>query len=479
MSGKFSIPEMLLQTVNSGIRLQGRTNSIVLKYFSLQLYKIMLLKRLKIVLVLSAAIWMIPEGLRAQITAKPEFGKFALVNGTVHTITNGSYENGLVLIRGNLIEYAGENRNIDADFTVIDVSGKHIYPGFIDAGTRLGLVEISAIPVTVDAAEVGNFNPHMTTFTAINPSAVAIPVTRVSGVTTVLSYPTSGIIPGKSTLIDLYGYTPDSMAVLQEAALHINWPGESRRGFSDSRSEKEIRRDYELSLKQLTDFLDDASSYHSMMTQFESEPTGKTKPAKNSDMEAMRDVFRGTLPVIISADREKDILNALDWIGQNPGIKAILSSVAEGWRVADQIAGAGVPVIVGPMLRTPSRSYDNYQRPYQNAGLMSEAGVEVAIQTAGTENVRNLPYNAGYAAAYGLGREAAIRAITINPARLLGVSDRLGSLEAGKTANLFVADGDPLETITRIEHVFIRGFRIPLESRHTQLFEEYIERDVK
>ncbi|MFU8860204.1 MAG: amidohydrolase family protein [Cyclonatronaceae bacterium] len=413
-----------------------------------------------------------------QITEKPEFGKFALVGGTVHTITNGTFENGTVLINGNLIEYAGSATSFDSGYTVIDASGKHVYPGFIDAGTRLGLVEISAVPVTADDAELGNFNPHMKAFTAINPAAVAIPVTRVSGVTTVLSYPSSGIIPGKSTLINLYGYTPDSMAVIRDAAMHLNWPAYGRRGWWDSRSDDDIRRQYERDLKQLNDYLEEAKSYHEMMVQYETEPAGKTKPSRNADMDAMRAVFNGELPVIISVDREKDILNAIEWIKSNIHINAILSSVAEGWRVADQIAEAGIPVIVGPVLRTPSRGYDNYQRPYQNAGMLASAGVLVAIQTAQTENVRNLPYNAGYAAVYGLGREEAIRAVTINPARMLGVDHIIGSLEKGKLANLFVSDGDPLETMTRIDHVFIRGFNIPMVSRHTQLHQEYIERDL-
>lgn len=413
-----------------------------------------------------------------QITEKPEFGKFALVGGSVHTITNGTIENGTVLIRGNLIEYAGEATGFDPGYTVIDISGKHVYPGFIDAGTRLGLIEISAVPVTVDDAELGNFNPHMKAFTAINPAAVAIPVTRVSGVTTVLSYPSSGIIPGKSTLINLYGYTPDSMAVVQDAAMHLNWPADGRRGWWDSRSDEEVRSQYERNLKQLNDYLEDAKSYHQMMEKYETEPTGKTKPSRNADMDAMRAVFTGEIPVIISVDREKDILNALEWIKSNTHIKAILSSVAEGWRVADQIAEAEVPVIVGPVLRTPARGYDNYQRPYQNAGMLAAAGIQVAIQTAETENVRNLPFNAGYAAAYGLGREEALKAVTINPARMLGVDHLIGSIESGKLANLIVSDGDPLETVTQIEHVFIRGFKIPMVSRHNQLYQEYIERDL-
>ena len=149
--------------------------------------------------------------------------------------------------------------------------------------------------------------------------------------------------------------------------------------------------------------------------------------------------------------------------------QVVLSGVAEGWRVADKIAEAGIPCLVGPMLSNPTRQSDRYDKAYANIGLMHKAGVKVAIRTGDSENVRNLPYNAGFAAAYGLGKEEALRAVTITPAEIFGVSDEIGSLEVGKKATLFVADGDPFETKTDIHHVFIDGYMVPMESRHTRL----------
>jgi len=157
--------------------------------------------------------------------------------------------------------------------------------------------------------------------------------------------------------------------------------------------------------------------------------------------------------------------------------QAILSGVAEGWRVASEIAEAGVPVLAGPVLSVASRESDRYDKPYANAGLLHDAGVQVALRTGDSENVRNLPYHAGFAAAYGLGKDEALRAITIEPARIFGVDDRLGSLEVGKQANLFVTDGDPFETKTSVLYLFIDGYNITMESRHTKLYDEFLNRN--
>ena len=413
----------------------------------------------------------------AQITEKATFGPTAITNATIHTVTNGVISGGTVLLDGHRITAVGRDVAIPSGYTVIDGTGKHVYPGFIDSGTRLGLIEISAVPVTVDDAEVGQFNPQMRAFTAINPNSAAIPVTRVSGVTNVISHPTSGVVSGKATLIDLFGYSPDSMAVRADAALHIEWPTQARRGWGDNRSDEDRRKAYERGLAQLQDYWDNARSYHEMWVAFEADPAGKRRPDRNPEMHGMRDVFAGKLPVMVSVDRENDIRSALEWIGRQPdAVEFILSSVAEGWRVADDIAAAGIPVLVGPMLRTPVRAYDDFRRPYENAGLLAQAGVVIAIRTGQTENVRNLPYNASYAAVYGLGVEEALRAVTINPARIFGVETELGSIEVGKRANLFISDGDPFEPATQIEAVFINGYNIPMMSRQTMLYDEFLQR---
>lgn len=413
----------------------------------------------------------------AQITEKPGFGKFAITNATIHTITNGTIEGGIVLIDDHTISMVGENARIPNDYEVIDASGKHVYPGFLDANTHLGLEEVGSIDLTQDYNEVGDFNSHMKAFTAVNPNSVSIPVTRVNGITNVVSLPSSGVIAGKAVLLDLWGYTPDDMAVKPSAGLVIEWPNAMKGGFFDSRSDEEVQKEYEKNLKELRDFWKQAEFYDKMMKQYELDPEGRSQPDKNIKMEAMREVVAGEVPVIISVNREKNIKNALEWAKEKEGINFIFAGVSEGWRVADELADAGIPVIASS-LYTITREYDNYQRPYQNAGKMAEAGVKVMISTGGgVENVRNVGFNAGYAATYGMGKEEALKAVTINPAEVFGVGDQLGSIEEGKKANLFISDGDPFEPTTHIEHVFIDGYKIPMTSRHDQLYEEFLDRD--
>lgn len=414
----------------------------------------------------------------AQIPEKPEFGKFAITNADIYTVTNGVIENGVVLIDGETIEYVGQNAKITNEYTRIDASGKRVYPGLIDAGTGLGLMEISAVAVTNDQNEVGTFNPNIRAFTAINPHSVAIPVTRTNGITTVISNPGSGIISGKSTLINLYGNSPDSMAVLKEATLVHSFPSSTGGGWWDDRSPEEVRKDFEENLQAIQDYWDEAIAYHNMMTAYENDPSGKTKPTKDRRLDALREVINGDIPVALDVSDAKDIINALEWIKemQEEGLRFILTDVDEGWLVADEIAEAGVPCIVGPVLSTPGHSYFNYQSAYQNAAKLHEAGVQVAIQSDEVENVRNLPFNAGYAATYGMGTEAALEAVTIVPARIFGVGDKIGSLEEGKIANLFIADGDPFEPLTQIEEVFISGYQIPYTNRHLKLYEQFLDR---
>ncbi len=411
----------------------------------------------------------------AQIPQKAEYGKFAITNATIHTVTNGVIENGTVLIDGEQIAYVGQDADITSDYSQIDASGRHVYPGFIDSGTRLGLQEIGAVAVTNDQAELGDFNPHVRAFTAINPSSVSIPVTRVNGVTNVISMPVSGRLSGKATLIDLYGYSPDSMAVTPNAALHLNWPSSQKGGWWDERTKEEVKKEYQKAMKELNKFWSKAEFYNKMMTAYGQNPKNKTRPDADKKMQAMREVVNGTVPVIISVDAKQDILNVLEWIENHPEAKFILAGVQDGWRVAEKIADAGVPCLVST-LYTPERDYDNYQRPYQNPGKLHDAGVKVAIATGETENVRNAPYHAGYAATYGLGKEDALKAITINAAEIFGVDNKLGSIEEGKQANLFISDGDPFEPMSQINQVFIRGYKIPMISRHTQLYEQYLNR---
>lgn len=412
---------------------------------------------------------MMPIFAMAQIDGefiKPRSGKFLLQNATIHTITKGVLENASVLIEDGKILQVGTSVAADGA-EVIDCNGMVIYPGMIDGGTSLGLVEVSSVAETVDYAEIGNVTPNMQALTTVNPNSEAIPVTRVSGVTTVMAVPQGGLFPGTAALINLVGYTPDQMYAGAKAVV-MNFPNSVRRGRWDRRSDDEIKKETEKALKDANDLWQKAKTYHEL----------KEKGAELDyypEMEQLAKVISSELPLMIEVNAAKDIQNAIKWI-EDKDVKFFFSGVSEGWRVADELAEAGISVITGPVQALPTRQSDRYDTPYANAGKMAKAGVKVAIRTNDAENVRNLPFHAAYAAAYGMGKEEAWKAVTINAAEILGVADQLGSIEEGKMANLIVATEDPFETRAQIMHVFINGYRIPLSNRHIRLYQEFLER---
>lgn len=252
----------------------------------------------------------------------------------------------------------------------------------------------------------------------------------------------------------------------------MNFPNTSRRGFFDRRSEEELKKAAEKSLKQLNDVWEKAVQYYKL----DSATKGRGL-SYYPEMEALLPIVKGEQYLMIEVNASKDIQSALKWVKEKKIKKVILSGVAEGWRVADKIAAQQIPVVAGPVIAIPTREYDRYDQMYTNPGLMKKAGVKVAIRSADSDNVRNLPYHAGFAAAYGMGKEDALKAITIVPAEIFGVDNKLGSIEVGKNATLFVCDGDPMETKTQIKHVFIDGWMVPMVSRQTLLYDEFLERD--
>jgi imidazolonepropionase-like amidohydrolase len=400
---------------------------------------------------------------------KATYGTFVLSNASIQTVTRGVIQQGTVVISDGKITAVGTNVTAPAGATVIDCSGKWIYPGLIDGGTTLGLSEVNSDPRTRDFNEVGDVIPQVRAITAVNPNSVLIPVTRVSGVTTVIAAPVGDLLPGTAALINLHGYTPDQMFAGFEGVV-LNFPNTGRKGFLDRRTPEEIRKGVDKAMEKLNDTWDLALQYHRL-------DSATKNPPYYPEMQALIPVVRGERTLMIEANTSKDILAALEWVSDRKIRKVILTGVSEGWRVAGDIAKAKIPVVTGPVLAQPTREYDRYDKAYANAGLMRKAGVTVAIRTQQTENVRNLPYNAGFAAAYGMGQEEALRAVTIVPAELFGVADKLGSIEVGKQGTLFVSDGDPFETKTNILQVFIGGWQMPMVSRQTLLYDEFLKRE--
>lgn len=409
--------------------------------------------------------------LQGQVVGKNEKGAFLFRNATIETVTKGTVK-GDLLVEDGKITNIGTNLGAPAGAKEVDCTGQFIYPGFIDGGTQLGLIEVGSVSLTQDANEIGDVIPYMDALTAVNPNSVAIPVTRVGGVTTVITMPTGGLFPGTASLINLVGYTPDQMYA-GFRGVRMNFPSSGSRGRRDRRSADDRKKDEQKKLKQVTELWEETRLFAKVQAAKAKDPS--VKLTYNPSLEAMVPVVMGEMPLLIEVDRDVDILSALRWIKANE-VKAILTGVAEGWRVADSIAAAKVPVITGPVINIPTRGSDRYDKAYANAGLMHKAGVTVALRTNNTENVRDLPFNAGFAVAYGMDRQAALEAITITPARMMGLGDQLGSLEVGKVANLFVCDGDPFETKTQISKVVIEGWDVPMDSRHIQLYNEFLNR---
>jgi imidazolonepropionase-like amidohydrolase len=385
----------------------------------------------------------------------------AITGGTVYPISGPKIENATVVIRDGRIAAVGANVAVPAGATRIDASGKWVTPGLIDGAGQMGLREISAVQGTNEATLRGNdVAAAFNVLEGINPATSLIPVNRIEGITTTLAVPGGGLIFGQAALIDLDGATIEAMRVKSPAAMVADLSEGAKEAGGGSRAgvAQRLRRVF-----------NDALEYARRKNDY-SRAQMQELSASAQDLEALLPVLRGQLPLIVIANRRSDIETALR-IGREYKLRLILAGAAEGWMIPDQIAAAGVPVLVEPLDNIPS--YDAPGIRYENAGLLTKGGAKVVLMETATENTRNLRQEAGNAVAYGMTWEQALRAVTLTPAEVFGVADRYGSLEVGKVANVVVWSGDPFEFSTGIEHVYIRGKEIPLRSRQTELLERY------
>jgi Amidohydrolase family len=392
----------------------------------------------------------------------------------VVTVEDGILDPGTVVIEGGKIAAVGRGLPTPAGATVIDGTGKTLYPGLIDGLTTIGLVEVPlGARGTVDKAEVGDVNPEAKAWVALNAHSDLIPVARANGLTAALTAPTGGLVSGQSALIRLAGTTPDALVVKTPVAMHIVYPsgtkaddddddsGEpDKKTFADRQEEK--KKSQERDLNRLRNLLEDAKVY------------GKGPGKPDMAMEALAPAAQGTLPVVVRADDENDIRGAVAFAGER-GLKLIIAGGLEAWRCADLLKQTNVPVLLN-VLRLPRRDSDPYDAAYANAALLQKAGVRFAIVSDDDESARNLPYEAAMARAYGLSAAEALRAITLSPAEIFGVADRMGSISAGKDANLVLATGDIMDARTSVTAVFIDGVAQSLETRHTRLYEKFKDR---
>lgn len=404
---------------------------------------------------------------------------FAIRNATIVPVSGPTIANGTIVFANGVITAVGTNVTAPSNATVIDGTGLFVYPGMIDSGSNVGLVEMDSVAGTVDTAELGDFNPNAQAAVAFNPHSEVVPVTRVSGVTHVLSVPEGGVISGQSALMQLAGWTPPESVVKAPAAMHIRFPRlRSASPFApqpqDEEAEKEQKKAYTKSIDQLRDLLRDAQAY-AKAAGARAKDTKVRRFDRDLVLEALVPVVEGREPVVMHANLARDIKAALEFADEFK-LKVILAGAQDVARVVDDVKRRNIPVILGPILSLPQREDDPYDLLFTNAKTLHDAGIPFAIQSGDAHNARNLPYHAASCAAFGLPQDVALKSVTLYPAQIWGVADRLGSLEVGKSASLIVTDGDPLEIRTNVKRVFIAGEEMPMDSRHTLLYEKFSKR---
>ncbi|MFN2624120.1 MAG: amidohydrolase family protein [Chthoniobacterales bacterium] len=407
------------------------------------------------------------------IPAAAQTKPIAIKGAMIHPVSGPDIPNGTIVFENGKITALGADAAIPSGAEVIEANGKHVYPGLINANTVLGLVEIGAVRSTVDVEEAGALNPNVRSITSVNPDSELIPVARAAGVLTALSVPEGGIISGQSAVLRLEGWTPEEMTVLSPAAMHLRWPNLTiDRRPRARKSVKDQQKEIEKAQKQIRDAFANARAYW--------QARKNPGPDFKTDLrwEALMPVFDGKLPLFIHASTLAQIQAALAW-SKEMQLKFVLVDGDDAWRIAPQLKESGVAVILGPATSLPPRRDDDYDSAWSSAAKLQQAGVKFCIASNGRgaeTNERNVGYEAGLAAGYGLPKEEALKAVTLYPAQILGVADKLGSLETGKAATLIVTNGDPLDFPTQVETAFVDGRKIDLSNRQTRLRDKYREK---
>ena len=407
----------------------------------------------------------------------------AITGGRVVTVSGPVIERGTVLIAGGKIAAVGADVTVPEGATVIEATGRTVYPGLVDGLTTLGLTEIASVPGSVDTTETGEVNPQARAWVAVQPHSELIPVARANGITAALVAPLGGLVSGQSALIRLAGSTPDALTLKQPVAMHVVYPtgrppADPSRFFAEpelktfEQRQQEKKKNQEKALARLRNLLEDARAYSAALEA--ARQGGLAPPAPDLALEALGPAARGELPVVMRADTEADIRGAVAFADER-GLKLIVAGGLEAWRVADLLKAKDVAVLVN-VDRLPRKETDPYDAAFTNPAALFRAGVRFAIVSDDASQVRNLPYEAAMARAFGLPAEAALRAITLSPAEIFGVADRIGSLEVGKDADVVVTTGDIMDHRSQVTHVFIDGVAQSLETRHTRLYKEFKER---
>ena len=401
----------------------------------------------------------------------------AITNARIVTVSGAEIPRGTIVVRDGKITAVGANVSVPSGAKVIDATGMTVYPGMIDAYTTLGLVEVPTIAGSVDTSEGGTYNPTADAADSVYPHSELIPITRVVGVTTVLTGTRGGFIGGQAAAVNLAGWTSQEMVLQRGAALLVNLPHWSRvsaqqlgprPGQTGPPARQERERYAQQQMNELKDYIARARAYTAMK---DAAAKAGQKFAVEREWEAMIPFVRDSRPWIAPADTADQIKDAIVF-GKDQKINLVLTGGAEAWKVAKELADSKVPVLIDST-DMPRSDRDPYDSGYANAAALAKAGAKFAFSTGSSSDVRSLPFLAALAEAYGLTSEQAVRAITLSPAEILGINDRVGSIEVGKVANLVVAGGDILDVRTPIKQVIIAGKTIEMRSKHTDLYDKF------
>jgi len=409
----------------------------------------------------------------AQQTPADEQNEAVTIVGATAHIGNGKIiENSLIIIEEGKISIVTDVKTmLPYKGNIIYAEGKHVYPGFIAPNTTLGLAEIDAVRATRDFNEMGSMNPHIRSIIAYNAESQVIESMRPNGVLLGQITPRGGTISGTSSIVQFDAWNWEDAIVKENDGIHLNWPNTYRRGrwwLGEPRG-YQPNKEYQKQLEKISSFINNAISF------------GKTTSvSKNETFEAMQGLFDGSKKLFVNVNGEKEIIDAITTLKENNIKNIVIIGGYESYKIADLLVKNNISVLVRRVHTTPINEDDDYDLPYKLAKLLIEQGVLVALQTSGQMermNTRNLPFYAGQLVGQGLNKETALQLITLNSAKILGIDTHYGSLEKGKSATLFISEGDALDMRSNnLTHAFIDGREISLETHQTELWKRYMKK---
>lgn len=423
---------------------------------------------------LAAHVFAAPSFSQTPVPAPPQKAAILIMGATAHLGNGNVIANSAIGFENGKLTLVADATSLRIDRSkyskIFDAAGKHVYPGFIASDTRLGLVEVDAVRATVDFAEVGNFNPNARALVAYNTDSEVIPTVRSNGVLMAQITPDGGTFSGSSSVVQLDAWNWEDAVLRADEGLHLNWPAlRSFGGFESGNPEMKKNEQYDKDVQALRRYFEEARAY-------------AQQPApdiKNPKFESMRGLFDQKQTLFVHADQARPIQEAV-LMAEGYGLRTVVVGANDAWLVADFLKAHNIAVILSRTQRLPSRDDEDVDQPFKTAALLQEKGVLFAFSDEGAWKQRNLAFQAGQAVGFGLSKEAAVSAVTLNPAKIFRIDNQCGSLESGKDATLFISEGDALDMRScKVTAAFIQGREINLDNKQKQLYRKYEEKHTR